>query len=143
MAPVACPKCSVVVYQTASGGWRFEPPLSSRLIPCLADRRIRLSKGKLEQKRRHNLQKRVRDLAVKNFLFFNAVYDPRPLSPPNPSASRCKRKPRRSGASRATLKPSPRNRARGRVDLRRPRDRRLYKIDHFNEKPAGDASAPA
>ena len=26
MAPVACPKCSVVVYQTASGGWRFDPP---------------------------------------------------------------------------------------------------------------------
>src|SRR5512133_2847990 len=26
MAPVACPKCSVVVYETASGGWRFEPP---------------------------------------------------------------------------------------------------------------------
>ena len=26
MAPVACPKCSVVAYQTASGGWRFDPP---------------------------------------------------------------------------------------------------------------------
>jgi hypothetical protein len=26
MAPVACPKCSVVVYETASGGWRFDPP---------------------------------------------------------------------------------------------------------------------
>jgi hypothetical protein len=26
--------------------------------------------------------------------------------------------------------------ARGRVDLRRPRERRLYKIDHFNEDPA-------
>jgi hypothetical protein len=26
MAPVACPKCSVVVLETASGGWRFDPP---------------------------------------------------------------------------------------------------------------------
>src|SRR5256885_8116137 len=26
MPPVACPKCSVVVYETASGGWRFDPP---------------------------------------------------------------------------------------------------------------------
>jgi hypothetical protein len=26
MAPVACPKCSVAVYETASGGWRFDPP---------------------------------------------------------------------------------------------------------------------
>ena len=26
MAPVACPKCPVVVYETASGGWRFDPP---------------------------------------------------------------------------------------------------------------------
>jgi hypothetical protein len=26
MAPVACPKCSVVVYETTSGGWRFDPP---------------------------------------------------------------------------------------------------------------------
>jgi hypothetical protein len=26
MAPVACPKCSVVVYETASGGLRFDPP---------------------------------------------------------------------------------------------------------------------
>ena len=26
MATVACPKCSVVVYETASGGWRFDPP---------------------------------------------------------------------------------------------------------------------
>jgi hypothetical protein len=26
MALVACPKCSVVVYETASGGWRFDPP---------------------------------------------------------------------------------------------------------------------
>jgi hypothetical protein len=26
MAPVACPKCSVVVFETASGGWRFDPP---------------------------------------------------------------------------------------------------------------------
>jgi hypothetical protein len=26
MAPVACPKCSVVVYETASRGWRFDPP---------------------------------------------------------------------------------------------------------------------
>ena len=25
MAPVACPKCPVVVYETASGGWRFDP----------------------------------------------------------------------------------------------------------------------
>src|SRR4029453_9286722 len=25
MAPVACPKCSVVVYETASGGWGFDP----------------------------------------------------------------------------------------------------------------------
>jgi hypothetical protein len=25
MAPVACPKCTVVAYETASGGWRFEP----------------------------------------------------------------------------------------------------------------------
>jgi len=54
-----------------------------------------------------------------------------------------KESPAEAGLSRATFKPSPRNRARGRVDLRRSRDRRLYKIDHFNEKPAGDASAPA
>jgi hypothetical protein len=26
MAPVACPKWSVVVYKTASGAWRFDPP---------------------------------------------------------------------------------------------------------------------
>src|SRR5258705_5717395 len=26
MAPVACPKCSVVVFETASGRWRFDPP---------------------------------------------------------------------------------------------------------------------
>ena len=26
MAPVACPKCSVVAYETASGGWRFDSP---------------------------------------------------------------------------------------------------------------------
>jgi hypothetical protein len=25
-APVACPKCSVVVHETAAGGWRFDPP---------------------------------------------------------------------------------------------------------------------
>src|ERR1700719_801970 len=25
MAPVACPKCSVVVCEITSGGWRFEP----------------------------------------------------------------------------------------------------------------------
>jgi hypothetical protein len=25
MAPVACPKCLAVAYETASGGWRFEP----------------------------------------------------------------------------------------------------------------------
>ena len=25
MAPVACPKCSVVAYEITSGGWRFEP----------------------------------------------------------------------------------------------------------------------
>jgi hypothetical protein len=47
-----------------------------------------------------------------------------------------KRKPRRSGASRATWKPSPRNGARGRLDLRRSRERGLYKIDHFSEKPS-------
>jgi hypothetical protein len=49
-----------------------------------------------------------------------------------------------AGESPADIqKPSPRNGARGRVDLRLPRERRLYKIDHLNEKPAGDASAPA
>ncbi len=47
--------------------------------------------------------------------------------------SPAKRKPRRSGASRATC---PRNGARGRLDLRRPRERGLYKIDHFSEKPS-------
>jgi hypothetical protein len=26
MAPIACPSCSVVAYETASGGWRFDPP---------------------------------------------------------------------------------------------------------------------
>ena len=25
-APVACPKCLVVVHETAAGGWRFDPP---------------------------------------------------------------------------------------------------------------------
>lgn len=25
MTPVACPKCPVVAYETASGGWRFQP----------------------------------------------------------------------------------------------------------------------
>ena len=26
MAPVACPNCSIVAYETVSGGWRFDPP---------------------------------------------------------------------------------------------------------------------
>jgi hypothetical protein len=26
MAPVACPKCPIVVHETGSGGWRFDPP---------------------------------------------------------------------------------------------------------------------
>lgn len=26
MAPVACPKCSVVAYETTSEQWRFDPP---------------------------------------------------------------------------------------------------------------------
>jgi hypothetical protein len=36
------------------------------------------------------------------------------------------------------LEAQPPNGSRGRVDLRRPRERRLYKIDHFNENPAGE-----
>jgi hypothetical protein len=27
MAPVACSKCPVVAYETASGGWRFDPSI--------------------------------------------------------------------------------------------------------------------
>jgi hypothetical protein len=82
----------------------------------------------------------TRDFVGFVHLAFSFILKARGKSGESPAA---KRKPRRSGASRATWKPSPRNGARGRVDLRLPRERGLYKIDHFNEKPAGDAPAPA
>src|SRR4029450_2832261 len=52
------------------------------------------------------------------------------------------KKPRRSGASRATWKPSPRNGARGRLDLRRSRERVCIKLTTAAKSPSTKSQLP-
>jgi hypothetical protein len=125
MAPVACPKWSVVVYKTASGAWRFDPPNGCvdlegtewgakgefEWCPTLAVAMPDEVFWPGQSHRDHVMRVAEQGQAQ------------RKIGRDSPA-----KKPRRSGASRATWKPSPRNGARGRLDLRRSRERVCIKL---------------
>ena len=108
MAHVAYPKCSVVVYETASGGRRFDPPTgcvdlegtewgAKGWCPTLAvampdevfwpgqshrDHVMRVAEqAQARAKAKAESSKKIPRLSDQEFSFFNTAYNPQPLPP--------------------------------------------------------------